>query len=289
MQDILLRYQSPELKFGIRGTAVPTTASFEGWSLREQYVTNPDNEVAAGLGNYHLVVERLMSMHDDFSTWNERGVDLVERIEILWAFATGLPLRSRGFGVELTEPRLSKGWESNARQVDTELQKATRKLVAQLRIESRHRRYASSFPLPRLLRAMNAYETADEVVRELVVLHYVAHMTLATDNKALLFAKALEVVRKKIPGKNDREREAELPDHVRCALSHSLPELYEISNERRETRHAVTKDPHPTLKRRMHSAEFLSFLEDADLLVRHVVCQHFGFDAISISEIKSES
>lgn len=288
MQDFTLRFESPELKFGVLGNAVPLEVEVEGWRLRETYVPDAHNDIEKGLGSYRLIVERKLTQADDAQHWHYTGVDLIERIELLWAFAAGLPLRSRGFGVELATIKPPPGWESNVEDVDCAIQIAAgnRFIYSSFNFQSRHWRYAPAFPLAGLVIALKAYGAlSDEVVRELIDVHYAAHMFRSSRGQKVFFAKALEIVRKLLPGDTDDERERALSVEVRKSLSRPLHDLYDLSNNRRETRHAVMqKSTAAALHPEMSTQESLAFVRDADLVIRAVVCDKLGLDIVLFKE-----
>lgn len=280
MQDFTLRFESPELKFGILGNATPSEAEIEGWNLRETYVPNAHVDIAKDVGSYRLIVERNVTQDDDVNKHNTTGVALIERIELLWAFAAALPLRSRGFGLELTIIEPPQGWSSNTNKVDRAIQADIQQVTCSFRIVSRHWRYASAFPLQRLIPLLNAYGALDdEVVRELINLHYAAHMSSSSHGQVVLFAKALEITRKLLPGRDDIERGRILPPEVQSALSRPLHDLYDLSNNRRETRHAVSKKASVTvLHPPMSTEERSAFKRDASMVINFVVCNKLGLE-----------
>jgi hypothetical protein len=288
--DLTLRFQSPEIALGILGDAAPSEAHFEGWRLRELFIPQAHPEIAPDIGSYSLLVERQLTLDDDARHWHTVGVDLVERIDRLWAFAAGLPLRSRGFQVTLASIEAPKGWQSNVKEIDHAIQAATQDIiVGSVGFSSRHWRYAPEFPLVQLVQGLNSYIVADELVRELIDLHYEAHHSASSRSRAVLFAKALEIVRELLPGRDDRSREAELPVHVREALSHSLAWLYNLSNNRRNTRHPVTKQPNLALHPEMPGSEYMDYLRNADLLIRYVGSAKLGLNLVVLQDHRPTS
>jgi hypothetical protein len=99
-----------------------------------------------------------------------------------------------------------------------------------------------------------------------------------------LFAKALELARFMIPGRDDKARETALPLRARESLRQSLHWLYGIANRRLEIRHVVGEN---NLLPRLSRSERADFLHDADLVVRGVVERELGIQ-VAIVDRASE-
>ena len=112
MSELVLRFFSPEIRLGVLGDAAPSQVVVEGWALRDEFTPDVYPDHGDGVGRYRLVVERALTLEDDAWDWHSRGVELLERIERIWAFGNGLPIRSRGFGFMLSsvEPPQEWGW-----------------------------------------------------------------------------------------------------------------------------------------------------------------------------------
>lgn len=258
---------------------MPSSGEVEGWQLREVYEQSEEPGLPSGIGSYGLVIEKCLTLADEARTEHATGVELIGRIERLWPFAAGVPFGGLGFGVFLSTVQTPKGWKSNVSEVDQAIQGATQELiVGEVRFTRRFWHHAPAFPLPALLRAIEAYAKADEIIKALIDLHYEAHHSDSKHGRGFLWAQGLEIVKELLPGKDDRARMASLSPEVRAALTQPLARLYEISNRRRTTRHVITKQPTLALHPQMQGNESSEFAKNADLLIRNVVCNSLGLE-----------
>jgi hypothetical protein len=135
--------------------------------------------------------------------------------------------------------------------------------------------------LARVVTALRAYPMLDDVMKELIDLHYRARHA-PSGRRELLLAKALEIVRPMLPGKTDKARERSLPPEIRASLTRPIAWLFNISNNRLETRHALRTKRPPVLQSKLSDEESTEFLRNADLLVRQVIGAALGLDAVVI-------
>ena len=139
-------------------------------------------------------------------------------------------------------------------------------------------------PLRDALSAVRAHLTANESTRLLLGLHSEAMAQPGSQSGLFLFAKALELARFMIPGRDDKARETALPLRARESLRQSLHWLYGIANRRLEIRHVVGEN---NLLPRLSRSERADFLHDADLVVRGVVERELGIQ-VAIVDRASE-
>lgn len=283
MKDILLWFASPVVRFGVLGGATVQTADFDGWRFRETYDQEAEPSIPADVGKYRLTIERAVTVKDNVHELYARGVDLVERVNRLWTVVAGVPFGRSGFSVILASLETPLGWETNVDEVDDAIQQATGGLTGKVDVYGVEWFHTPTFPLQRLITALNAYEALDEIMKELIDLHYEAPRSPSRRGSFHL-AKPLEIVRELLPGKNDKARERSLPAEVRSALTHPLSWLYEVSNERRETRHPVKKRGGLVLHPELRPEEYQDFLRDADLVIRSVISTALGLDVIRVAD-----
>src|SRR4051812_6999568 len=124
MNDIVLRFVSPVVRFGVLGGAVAQIAEFEGWRFREAYEQQPEPEVPTDVGKYRLTIERNVTVHDDVQALYAKGVDLVDRVNRLWTVAAGVPFGRSGFSVLLSILEPPTGWGTNVDEVEDAVQEA---------------------------------------------------------------------------------------------------------------------------------------------------------------------
>lgn len=278
-----LQFTSPELRLKVTGAGTPGSASYDGWTLREEWDPDRHKRGAEPYGEYRIIVERDVSSYDEVDERLVEGVHLVEDLERVWGYATGMALRSRGFSIGLGEFKPPKGWITNARAVKRVLQSQESGLIAEsIGIRSTHWRTCEDFPLSPLVAALAAYRQADDLTRALVGFHFEGLMSGTDDGPEFLFAKGMEIVRKMLPGTDDLAKEAALHPDVRQSLTQSLHWLYEIANTRRNTRHPITKNPTLALHPAMTGREILDYLRNADSVIRGVVCERLGLPFVAV-------
>jgi hypothetical protein len=280
MPDHRLVFTSKALMMGLLEHDEPASVTFEGWTFTELYEPDAHAEVRPGLGRYRLELSRAVSSIDEFWRLEPEGIHLLEDLQRVWAYAWGTPMHSSGFGVFLSIVRAPDGWLSNGDQLCEDLQRERGGLIVGGRgtSTSRHWRYAPQFPLRRALQALRWYRdtSEDNAVRELIQLHYRAHVVNDPDGPALILAKALDIVRELLPGETDAKKQTALPAGVEGLLAYPLHELFNLANNRRETRHPVVQGEaalHPPL-----AGEGLGFLKSADLVVNAVASERLGLD-----------
>jgi hypothetical protein len=251
MNDIVLRFASPVVRFGVLGGAIIQTAELDGWRFREACEPAAEPGVPPDVGKYRLTIERTVTVEDNVHKLYARGLDLVERVNRLWTVVAGVPFGRSGFSALLSKLEPPSGWESNVDEVDDAIQQAIGGFTGRVDVYGIEWFHTPTLPLQRLITALNAYDALDDIMKELIDLHYEARRSPSRRDSFRL-AKALEIVRNLLPGKDNRARERSLPPEVRSALTHPLNWLYKVSNERRETRHPVRKGRslalHPELR-----------------------------------------
>jgi hypothetical protein len=143
-------------------------------------------------------------------------------------------------------------------------------------------RVVPTYPLQAVIAAVENADQLDEVSWTLIHYHLSALSSRDNDVRHFLLAKALEIARELIPGQDDEKKEAGLPSNVRARLNKTFHWLYDISNNRRETRHSITKRPALRLHPQLEPEEELDFLSDADTLLRYMASQLLGVPFVYI-------
>jgi hypothetical protein len=139
-------------------------------------------------------------------------------------------------------------------------------------------------PLRNALIAVPAYRTANETSRVLLSLHLQAMALPGTESGLFLLAKALELARVMLPGRDDNARETVLPVEARRALRRSLHALYEIANKRLGIRHVVSGKTKCLLPQ-LTQSEHVDFLHDADLVIRGVVERELDIPVFVVNRV----
>jgi hypothetical protein len=279
----MLRIESSPLMFGLLEPDAPHEAKLGSWTAREIYEPGVYDQIQAGLGRYQIVLEASVETPPEVVEAFSAGVELSEQLEHMWLYATGDVLHGSGFSFSLAKLRVPARWQTNYDDVYREAQRThSRVIVGATEFIRRTWKYGNALPLKAALDARAAYEHADDVVRSLSELHYHSHTAKGFAESAFLLAKALEIVRKLLPGTKDSERALHLPEAIRRSLRIDLHSLYDLSNNRFDTRHATERGAARSLHPKMSPDELITYIEDADTVVRAVVCQELGLSQVLI-------
>ena len=205
-------------------------------------------------------------------------LDFVDELDKAWVYACGHPLTKKHFAfmsphITVPDGKLS-GWKSNYREVEKEINKGKAHATISL-IKLDH----ASFPYWPLEVAINVrkeYLQSTEQAQTLVDLHYYAHKVKSGYAMLFFLAKSLELIRSLLPGRNNSAKEKQLPRDVREKLHSSFNHILGLSNKRFEIRHIVKNTKDSTLHTKLTNEELKIFKEDADLIIRAVVCKELG-------------
>lgn len=220
----------------------------------------------------------------DAGRYITEGNQLARDLNIVWAYVALVPLFPKRFMIRPSGP--PAGWRSNLKRLMSQRRTKPRpgsspghvtSFTMRLKInKGQYKVTSDSLLLERAIEAVHAYRAATPETRFLMDLHFAAVDQLGA-SQLVLFAKALDLARDMLPGQGNPKKEAALPLNVRSGLRHSLSWLGEMSNERLETRHIASKGK---LLPRMSAAETTDFIHDADLVIRGVIENELGIQAI---------
>jgi hypothetical protein len=281
MPSEVLRVESSILHYGVPPNEHPYSEQIGQLLVRELYSPTRESELPSGVQSYQVIIEATVSSREEAWKAKFEAFELAEELDRAWVYVCGRPLHPVHLQLQfLDSPR---GWSTNAKGVDVRLAQAEgRPYVTLGLIKDRHWIQMPFFPLRESLRVREALRIAPEPTSALVDLHYSALKSLDSNGKLFLLAKGLELSSRLLPGKDKKAREKSLPENIRSAISHSLDWLFNISNNRFDVRHVV-KDPQgPQLHQRMTPEERAVFTEDADLVIRTIVCQQIGRPAFVV-------
>jgi hypothetical protein len=118
----------------------------------------------------------------------------------------------------------------------------------------------------------------------LIQLHLGAMGNLGTEAALLLSAKALEICRALLPGRNDNQKQKALQLELTNELRHSLHWLFGIANQRREVRHVVLDASSALLHPRLSAEERRDFDHDSELVIRGVIAQRLGLEPAIVKQ-----
>lgn len=272
-----LRLTGPDQLFIINQEPTTYSEQIGRWTVREELDRPGTEHGQPELRRYRVVMESQPTDRDEIRRLFETAVPIAESLERLWLYATAWPLSGRRFVMSLVPVSLPKGWRENKKDVELEfLRLSGGGIYGDVSITSRDWATVPVLPLRDALRAHAAFPSLPEEFKVLAELHYEAHITGRDLSMELGFARALELARALIPGRNDRARQSALDPQIQAALTQPLSWLYDMSHNRLSTRHVVSSGPRPVLLARMSSAEHRDFVHNADLVLRGLMCGHLG-------------
>ncbi|HFD31861.1 MAG TPA: hypothetical protein ENJ28_03990 [Gammaproteobacteria bacterium] len=95
----------------------------------------------------------------------------------------------------------------------------------------------------------------------------------------------MEITRAFLPGKNDKEKESYLHPDTQAELRNSYHKLFDLANNRLNTRHAVNhKSDTIELHTKLNGEELDDFYHDFDLISRSVVCDYFQEEVVILKK-----
>ena len=244
---------------------------YEGLYLQECHVPKPQPKFPPHFGEYTITVEANITTSGELSDASQRIGALANDLDKFWVYACGEPLSP--LFMQLSFDVTPKGWRSNMEEVKDYFVQNCRQPFAIVQIDPTRCMEMPCYPLSLALQAREAYKKADPVIQALADLHYTALKAQFGEGRLFSFAKALELARKILPGADDPKREQSLA-LPKGSLKQSLHWLFDVANNRYNTRHVVRRDsPTPALQTRMSGQEIMDFQHDADLILRSLVCQ----------------
>ncbi len=290
MDSKLLKLESAPLKFKLLLDCPPYRRKIGDLTIREVYV--PPSNGKGEFGLYQVVIEGLVETRSQLTEKYTEAVSLAENIAKLWSYVLTTPLHGNTFGRALAFISPPKGWTANndeiRKELDTKEFGITFKSVSIGRIEWNR---ANQLPLERAVRIWSKYQEADQIIKTLIDFHFEALSSYSTHSCLFLLSKGLEITRGHMPGKTDIERQSSLPPEVQRNLKNSYHDLFDLSNNRLNTRHAIKSKSVPVeLHPELLEKELVDFIHDCDLIIRAVVCQYFQEEVvIPLQDLKHEA
>jgi len=243
------------------------------WSIRESYELLHDRTLPDNTVSYSIWIETEVSSYKEIWTKRDSAFELADDLNRVWTYVCGQPINAARLGLVICHAPTA--WTTNVEEVEWNLQAGG--LTGKVSIRTRHWAYCQELPLRKVLDILKKYKTAPDIVRELIEIHYLALTSTLPEARLYFFAKGLEIVRKLLPGKDDQEKQKSLPVDIASDLQQSLHWLFDMANNRSDTRHVILKKvTPPKLLPRMSAQERESFEHDADLFIRTAVCMKLG-------------
>lgn len=283
MPSEVLSFKSNILHYGISSTEEPYSGQVGQLAVRELYSPPTDPELPPGIHNYQVVIEATVATREEGWKTKFEAHKLAHDLDRAWVYVCGRPLHPIHIQLHFDKP--PEGWSTNAKKVDVRLARAAGlPYVIMGEEKSRSWMQLPFFPLREALKVRQALNANPETILALADLHYSALKSLDGNGTLFLLAKGLELGSKLLPGEDNKVREKSLPENIRSALRHSLDWLFTMSNQRFDVRHVVKNPQGPQLHQRMTAEERITFTEDADLVIRSIVCQQIGRAAFIVKQ-----
>lgn len=206
-----------------------------------------------------------------------RTCELARDLDLAFNYATGWPLFGKAFSYLLEPQSVPRAWSLVNR--DQHIPADDWELLQGITSRPRKRTLPQR-PLDSTLRALEALGNAGAMVAELSHLHYGALSTHDPALAPLLLAKGLEAARDVLPGKDLKAKQAALPFFVRQQLPRELGWFYDVSNNRRETRHVIDKSSSGSLKDELTEEERSDFCSGADFLLHYAVVSQLNLPLV---------
>jgi hypothetical protein len=221
---------------------------------------------------------------------------LTDELDRVWTYAAGYPLKA------MLHPTLQliegpERWHTNYKDVDRAIEHARSHsrfvIEGDWSIEPRQWIQMPVWPLKRALNILEQYRSTGIATHFLIELHYQSLTSRDTNSQLLFLVKTPELVESLLPGpkqKSDKKqiralKQKQLPDEITRELEHgqdTLHWLFDIANNRRETRHIGHNPETASLLPEITTAERRSFFHDADLLIRGVVARQLGHEPMIV-------
>jgi hypothetical protein len=242
--------------------------------IYETWQENTSLRVPPGIGEYRITIEVPVINLDQLREANSDGAELITSFQKLWPYVCGEPLNPVGWRFDFNI--VPQGWTSNSKDLEHFYLKNSKRVVIHARVKHQSWVFLPYFPLRYAMIALQNQETLSNVFKSLMDIHFQAVNARFVDGRLFLFAKAVELVSKLIPGRTHRDKHASLPDDLKKTLTRSIDWLFQIANNRFDFRHVV-KDPiGPQLHPKATRDEMSDYEKNADFLIRYYVSKQLG-------------
>ena len=253
---------------------IPSSFAYDQWVISDEY-----SKVAIG-NEYRIVVTSLADIrdHNDLTLLAVQTSVFIEKLTMLLKYAVGMSLNSPHKqityrctrGIDIRE--LPNGWSANIDEIDSFLMETGSSHISITVFPSNANMPTSA--LPELQIALNNYDALDEEIKDLIALH---NSAVESDERScfLIMSKVLDMINFLYPpskshSHNDKRISQYFPELQPFFIDTTIRKLFEIANQRKETRHyenQKTRIPHKSIKG--HEAE--QFFQRVDVLALSVV------------------
>jgi hypothetical protein len=158
--------------------------------------------------SYGLRMEAQVHTEEEARAAHSQALQLAENLDMVWPYVAGARLFPHALRLESRDS--PEGWESNFSRVAKTLPTTQALQISRIRFGGRYMVPLPLMPLQAALSAVRRLQAASDATRVLIQLHTRAMDNPGTEVGLFLIAKALELVRTMLPGRDDRARQAGL-------------------------------------------------------------------------------
>ena len=283
---MLLRYESPTKVYGISVRGAYCLHQDGKLTITESFKDSARyDSIEKNLGEYKVICRARCASLPELMANYRSILEATREIDVAWLYSCGHPLAKEHY--TLLSPSVLmydgtiKGWKTNYRSIRKKMHYGKPRVDFSIsRVDHAH---LETYPLQSALSACEAIRHAGATVRALIELYYSARKVADTYSVLFFMSKALEMVRKILPGKNDAEKEQSLAAKCSIKLPISLHQMYDLANNRFETRHAIARENHVRLMPHITNEELRTFLASGDDIIRAVVCAELGVQSVRVA------
>lgn len=243
----------------------------------------------SGTSNYYLILKKKVQTKEEISDAKSEIADMCGLINTYSTFVIGWPLT-----MDVTTPMGVKryirvagnvdGWESNADELYTAFRKKVKKeepIMGKVSIGKVDPWVEMERnPIPDLIEILKKREKANPLVREIAKYFYLAKLN-DTNIRYLILGKALEIAKIIFRPSSPKRAFIGLPQEIKDEFGEKdIGWLYEMSNFRYETRHALDKKNNQGMHPELSDQECYEFTRLSNLILTYLVRKEFGLETI---------
>lgn len=246
-----------------------------GASIVDKYTTNEKYH-----GEYQLILKKTVNNTQELNESAKSLNSIALLINPLMTYAIGYPINVSkkefyGKRFSLVVNNKVESWTTNYDKVSQILQTREHPQgISGIGEISGIRTWSSIeyAPLFELVKVIDGYKHLDNLTKKLIRYHTLAH-SHEFDVRYILLGKALEIAELLLPIPKDRKKSFSLlPSEIKDEFKNrDISWLYNMSNNRMETRHAINLASKDSLHSWMTEDEYFDFMHLSDLLINYIV------------------
>jgi hypothetical protein len=278
-----LRYETETIHLNIDGDYSAKRTVIDGITLTDSY---KPSENQSRHGRYTFILTKEVPLISELADADELIRELCSKINTLLTYIIGRPLHDQSTDYYGSRKKLipfgeHAAWNSNYEELRRKLQlleNPEQKIFVS--IKSTQTKWATlpKSPFESLETLIRAYPNSSFETKLIIRFHALA-LRHEYDVKHLLLAKALEIFKSQF--KSLKSAFKFLHEDIRDEFGEKdLGWLFNLSNTRFETRHAVGKKPPKTILPEMSDHEYDQFIFLTDLVLSNYVRQKLGLNQV---------